>query len=189
MTPQQGIWATKRLLFHAYIGFCLLSVVGGWLTGPLFTYSFYGDWRFWRYFKRGGKLFLHGYKFLIPLIKWDNEGFMFSVPLTTAPFTAPDRAIVQLSSSWGHGTSCGGCTRCCDKIQCPILDAKTGLCQGYNSFFWRYFNCGRFPSIQREIDYYGCPKWVMRPQPIGVRVAVTGRPAVVESGDEVLGID
>jgi hypothetical protein len=33
------------------------------------------------------------------------------------------------------------------------------MCRGYDSFFWRYFNCGRYPTEQREIEYYLCNKW------------------------------
>jgi hypothetical protein len=32
----------------------------------------------------------------------------------------------------------------------------------YNSFYWRYFNCGRYPTSQQEIDLYECPKWIMK---------------------------
>ena len=34
---------------------------------------------------------------------------------------------------------------------------------GYDSFYWRYFNCGRYPANQEEIDWYECPKWIMKP--------------------------
>ncbi|MEE8434399.1 MAG: hypothetical protein V3S64_06380, partial [bacterium] len=47
----------------------------------------------------------------------------------------------------------------------PVLDYETGLCQGYDSFFWRYFNCGRYPSNQREIEFYLCNKWSLKPEP------------------------
>lgn len=187
MTLQEGVWAARRVSFIVYSALCLLTVFGGWLTAPLFTWVYLGDWRFWKHLRLGLRMWWHGYVFITRLIRWENSGFMFSVPLTAPPFTAPNRAIVQLNTAWEHGTSCGTCSRCCTKITCPVLDAKSGLCTGYNSFFWRYFNCGRFPSAQREIDYYGCPKWVMRPQPIGSRVAVSPRPAtVVQSTEEVL---
>jgi len=32
----------------------------------------------------------------------------------------------------------------------------------YDSFYWRYFNCGRYPAAQNQIDYYECPKWIMK---------------------------
>jgi len=189
MTVQQGVWAVRRLAFDVYMAFCLLTVVGGWVTAPLFSWCFFGDWRFWRHARTELGMWLHGYGFIGRLIRWENAGFMFSVPLVAQPFRAPNRAVVQLNPSWEHGSSCGSCSRCCDKISCPVLDKATGLCTGYDSFFWRYYNCGRFPSEQREINFYDCPKWVMRPQPIGDRVAVSGRPAGVDSGEDVLQMD
>ncbi|MCZ6557011.1 MAG: hypothetical protein O7A69_04440 [SAR324 cluster bacterium] len=159
-------WAAARLTFHAYIAFSLLSVAGGLLTAPIMTWYFFGDWRFWRHFSVGWKLFCHGWKMVALILRGDNNGFMLSVPLTIPPAKAPDKAIVHIAPSWEHGASCGSCTRCCKEIGCPVLDQESGLCRGYDSFFWRYFNCGRFPTIQPEIDYYGCPKWLMNPEPV-----------------------
>jgi hypothetical protein len=87
---------------------------------------------------------------------------MLDVPLTAPPFSCVDPERVELRETWEFGTACGPCTRCCTKISCPILDTDSGLCGGYNSFFWRYFNCGRFPTEQREIDYYLCGKWSIK---------------------------
>jgi hypothetical protein len=153
---QQIVWALQRLFFFFYVGFCLLSVVGGYLTAPLFTYYFFGDWRFWRYVNPAWKLFFQGWRFILPILKGTNGGFMFSVP----PASKPDPKLLTLHSDWEYGaTSCGWCTRCCTKVSCPILDKEKDLCLGYNSFFWRYFNCGRFPSQISEITYFDCPKW------------------------------
>ena len=41
-------WATARLLFIVYITASGLPLVGGFLTAPLMTWYFFGDWRFWR---------------------------------------------------------------------------------------------------------------------------------------------
>jgi hypothetical protein len=160
---QQLKWASARLLFISYIGFALASVVGGFLTAPVMTQLFFGDWRFWRHWRRGWRLFPHGWKLLWVLLRTEAQ-FMFSVPLTSPPQTAPDRDLVKLSPSWSHGTTCGSCRQCCHvmELRCPILDQASGFCSGYNSFYWRYFNCGRYPSRQVEIDYYGCNKWLMQ---------------------------
>jgi hypothetical protein len=54
------------------------------------------------------------------------------------------------------------------------LDEERDRCRGYDSFYWRYFNCGRFPSNAEETHYYSCGKWrVIEParQPDGVAPA------------------
>ena len=156
-------WAAARLLFYTYIGFSMLTVVGGYLTAPVMTWYFFGDWRFWRHINPAWKLFFHGWKMLGLILKGDNGGFMLSVPLAGPPVNVPLKEVVHLHPSWKHGASCGQCTNCCSMIGCPVLSKETGLCLGYKSFFWSYFNCGRFPSTQPEIDYYECPKWLMNP--------------------------
>jgi len=161
--PRPVIWAAARLAFHAYVGFALLSVVGGFLTAPLMTKLFFGDWRFWRYWREGSRLFLHGWR-LAGLMLRGEGSFMLSVPLASAPRSAPDLRRVALAPEWREGGSCGSCRRCCQiaSLRCPVLDTRTGLCRGYDAFYWRYFNCGRYPSAQAEIDYYDCPKWRVR---------------------------
>ena len=44
---------------------------------------------------------------------------------------------------------------------CPLLDSEQQRCLGYNSFYWRYFNCGRYPSFAEEVHYYDCRKWTL----------------------------
>lgn len=183
MTRNKAKWAALRLIFYAYLGFSILSVVGGFLTAPLMSHYFFGDWRFWRHWNHGWRLFPHAWRMLWLIVKGDNDGFMFSVRLTSPPHNAPLPSRVRLAPDWKAGSSCGECTRCCDVIQCPVLEKGTGLCRGYDSFFWRYFNCGRFPSYQSEIDYYACPKWVMAPGPFG---AETPAPFPLPPGEEPL---
>jgi len=151
-----------RLLFIAYIGFSVVTLVGGFLTAPLMSWYFFNDWRFWRHWRRGVAMLPHSIR-LLGLIVRDSRGFMFSVPLSSPPSEVPDPAVTILNPEWKSGNSCGDCSNCCRPggLVCPLLDESTGLCTGYNSFYWRYFNCGRFPSVRPEIDYYACNKWVV----------------------------
>jgi len=155
-------WASARLIFIAYISFSVVSVLGGFLSAPLMTWYFFGDWRFWRHWSAGLGLLPHAFR-LLNLMLRDNRGFMFSVPLTAPPRSTPDSATTTLHSSWPHGGSCGACSNCCRAggHACPLLDENLGLCRGHDSFYWRYFNCGRFPSVSAELDYYNCHKWVL----------------------------
>jgi hypothetical protein len=155
-------WAAARLVFIGYIGFSVLSLIGGFLTAPLMTWYFFGDWRFWRYWSAGLGLLPHALR-LIRLMLSDNRSFMFSVPLTSPPRSSPDTQATVLHRFWPHGSSCGDCSNCCRPggHACPLLDEERELCRGYDSFYWRYFNCGRFPSAASEIDYYDCRKWVL----------------------------
>jgi hypothetical protein len=152
-------WAAYRVVFYAWIGLSTLTVVSGYLIPCLSSYYFFGTWRFWKVWSPGWRLSIQAYRILYLTLR---GRFRISVPLMSPPVSDPDRSIVRISENWEHGESCGYCGVCCDLIKCPIMDKEKRLCLGYNSFFWRYFNCGRFPSNQSEIDRYHCPKWVMK---------------------------
>ena len=158
-------WAASRIVFLGYIAICMATGgLFGFLTGPIMTWCFYGDARVWRHWPSAKGLLPHAYRMLFNLMRGYNGGFMLDVPLTAPPSSVVDAGRVELSPTWEFGQGCGPCTRCCSKIHCPVLDQELGLCRGYNSFFWRYFNCGRFPSAQQEIDHYVCNKWEMKEQ-------------------------
>ncbi|MGB5258999.1 MAG: hypothetical protein WBO34_00580 [Gammaproteobacteria bacterium] len=157
-------WALARLAFIIYVIFSVVTLIGGFLTAPLMTWYFIGDWRFWRHWRPGLGLLPHGLH-LTAMMLGDGRAFMFSVPLTSPPRTVPDRSTVIFHSDWQHGDSCGDCSNCCKMggHVCPLLDSEQQRCRGYNSFYWRYFNCGRYPSFEEEIDYYDCRKWLLKP--------------------------
>lgn len=162
LSMQEVRWAAARLFFYAYFAFCMITVVGGWLTAPLASWYFYGTWRFWRYLGDSPKLYWHGWKTLYWMARGSYGGFMFDVSLTSPPHTFPVEGLAKLNPEWEHGYECATCTNCCTKLECPILDTENQMCKGFDSFFWRYFNCGRFPSKEKEIEHYSCPKWLMR---------------------------
>jgi hypothetical protein len=161
-------WALARLGFIAYLMVSVGTLVGGFLTAPLMTWYFFGDWRFWRHWSAGIGLLPHALR-LVRLMFTDNRAFMFSVKLTSPPHASPDPNVASLNPRWPHGKSCGTCSDCCRPggHVCPLLDETAGLCRGFDSFFWRYFNCGRFPSVEAEIEYYDCRKWLVEAAPAG----------------------
>lgn len=166
-TLQKLRWACARIIFITYISLSVITLVGGFITAPLMTWYFFGDWRFWRYLGPGLGLLPHALR-LLRLMFNEGRSFMFSVPLTSPPYCAPNPTVTLQRSDWEHGASCGNCTNCC-KPQghaCPLLGSEQGHCLGYNSFYWRYFNCGRFPSIHKELEYYDCRKWTLAAPPL-----------------------
>ncbi|MGE5839050.1 MAG: hypothetical protein ACM34H_03890, partial [Deltaproteobacteria bacterium] len=88
--------------------------------------------------------------------------FSPTVSLTAPPMSKPDLSLVAINPVWENGEACADCGKCCKKIRCPLQEKTHSQCMGYDSFYWRYFNCGRYPSNQGDIDRYECPKWVMR---------------------------
>jgi hypothetical protein len=151
-----------RLVFIVYIVFSVVTLIGGFLTAPLMTWYFFDDWRFWRHWRAGLGLLPHALH-LATMMLGRNRAFMFSVPLTSPPYSAPDPSIALLRADWQHGDSCGDCFNCCTvggKV-CPLLAQDQHVCRSYNSFYWRYFNCGRYPSLEQDIHYYDCRKWAL----------------------------
>ena len=155
-------WALARLTFIVYLAFSIVTLIGGFLTAPLMTWYFFGDWRFWRHWQAGRGLMPHAWRMLGLMFK-EERGFMLAVPLTSPPRSIPHPGTATLQPDWRPGESCGGCSNCCRAggYTCPLLDEPAGLCRGYDSFYWRYFNCGRFPSTREQVGYYDCRKWVV----------------------------
>jgi len=155
-------WALARLAFIIYIVFSVVTLIGGFLTAPLMTWYFFDDWRFWRHWRAGLGLLPHGLR-LTAMMLGHGRAFMFSVPLASTPRSAPDPLIAFFRTDWPHSDSCGDCSNCCKPggNVCPLLDNEQQACRGYNSFYWRYFNCGRYPSVEEEINYYDCRKWAL----------------------------
>ena len=176
-------WALARLAFIIYIVFSVATLIGGFLTAPLMTWYFFGDWRFWHHWRAGLGLLPHGLR-LTGMMLGHGRTFMFSVPLASPPRSVPDESVARSRSDWRHGTSCGDCSSCCRPggNACPLLDSQQQGCRGYNSFYWRYFNCGRYPSFEEEISYYGCRKWelVTSGQPVMVTLAVDSPGRVIQ---------
>ena len=64
------------------------------------------------------------------------------------------------AESWpGEEGNCDACdSPCCAQLKCPLFGSD-GRCMGWDSLFFNYFYCGRYPENQKQIDYYKCPKW------------------------------
>lgn len=152
-------WLAARSLFILCSGLGVMTVVGCYLLSPLFCYWFFRNARFWRYLHLTLPMVLFTYYLTYLHLRGRSVS---SFPWTSPPMSGPDPALVRIRSDWEHGESCGDCGKCCRKIKCPFQDKKNGHCLSYDSFYWRYFNCGRYPISQRDIDLYECPKWVMR---------------------------
>ena len=152
-------WAAARLLF---IGGSIVGIttgIGLFGLAPLFSYWFFGDLRFWKYAYMAPRFVVYAYTMAYHCLKGE---FRPSIPLAAPPMSKPDLSIIKVNPGWQNGESCADCGKCCRQINCPLQDPTNGQCKGYNTFYWRYFNCGRYPNSQMEIDHYQCPKWIMR---------------------------
>lgn len=152
-------WAGARVFFVLTSALGVVSVAGCYLLSPLFTYWFFGSFRFWRYLHLTPAMIVFSYH--LAYLSLQGRA-VCGIPWTAPPASRPDKALVRIRPDWPDGESCGSCGRCCKKIRCPLQDRRNGQCMSYNSFYWRYFNCGRYPTSTREILLYDCPKWIMK---------------------------
>lgn len=156
-------WLSVRLWL--FFLFFLLLLTGG--LSVILLYPFYA-WLFVNNLSISRNV-----KFIIPTIKTSyllvfdlitKKAYheTFPIQITSAPMMAPDANKSRIRHDWpiADGT-CNGCTKCCLARKCPLL-SKNHQCLAYGSLYWRYFNCGRYPENQKQIDWYGCPKWEIR---------------------------
>lgn len=160
MLGKRAYWTLARLTF-LFFAICFgLTGIGIYLFALLTSWYFFGDVRFWRYLKYFHGLWLDEMQLLYLSIFKKSYVFVTTLRLDAPPLLQPDPATIELQPTWaGPVEHCNGCHQCCLHINCHLLDRETGSCLSYGSFYWRYFNCGRFPINQAHLDYFGCPKW------------------------------
>ena len=164
---QKAKWATARIVFmSAAFASAATGNVLGYLLGPLYSWYFFNDLNFLKYRRYFFPMTVCAWRLLTEWTR--NPGYrgMFAIPLTSKPMAAPDLSRVRVRAAWPENDGgCNGCIQCCIRRSCPLLDTERNLCKSYGSFFWRYFNCGRYPENITQIRYYECPKWEMTDQP------------------------
>lgn len=161
---QRVKWATARVLFLivTLAGTASGGVVS-YLLGPLYSWYLFNDPRFLKYHRFTFPLVRAYWKLVFEWLANSDYRRMFAIPWTAPPMIGPDRSLVRISAEWVQSDSaCNGCVECCVRRACPMLDRERHLCRSYGSFFWRYFNCGRYPENGEQIRFYECRKWQVR---------------------------
>ncbi|MHB8769931.1 MAG: hypothetical protein ACYC7J_02955 [Syntrophales bacterium] len=160
---QKAKWATARIVFMVAAGSSIATGnVLGYLLGPLYSWYFFNDLNFFKYHRFFFSMTVCGWRMLNELLRNPGYRHMFAIPLTAPPKQGPDLSLVRVRTDWRESDGgCNGCVQCCIRRSCPLLDSERNLCRSYGSFFWRYFNCGRYPENVAQIRHYDCPKWEM----------------------------
>lgn len=166
-------WASVRVgIIMMCISILFSFGLSGFILLPINNYFVQGRKDIFPWFKKDvvktyWRYVFWGFSLVPNILKFENDGFFLNVKLTDPPMIAPDMTFISYNDRWEGGkNTCAGCdARCCkgiggDKV-CPLLDENNG-CKIYGSPLWRYFNCGRFPKAQSEINYYKCPKFVIK---------------------------
>ena len=156
-------WVLVRCFIYG-MGISMLLTFGliGYIIGPILSYTYFNDWRFWRHHRKFIPMTIHAYYIMFKWLADREYRNMFVLQLIEPPLSGPDSSIVGLTNTWlTSKDNCNTCAQCCTKIYCPLINPQTNLCSAYNSTFWRYFNCGRYPMSDKQIEYYSCPKWEM----------------------------
>ena len=109
-------------------------------------------------------IWAHTYKVMWRSISDKGYRDLYPSKLTDPPEYS-NSPIMRIRASWqGSEDNCDGCElSCCAHINCPMLDAQ-GRCLSYDSIYFGYLFCGRYPSNQGQVDLYNCPKWEVHPE-------------------------
>lgn len=154
-------WGGFRILFIVVMTAAAASgSLLVYLFGPVYSWYFFGDFNFIKHRQYVFPMILCGLNFLKDLYQDLEFRSAFIMPLTAPPLDSPDLTVVRISTTWSSGVlNCSNCNNCCTGRYCPLLNCETNQCRSYGSFYWRYFNCGRFPESRKQIRLYDCPKW------------------------------
>jgi hypothetical protein len=162
----------KHVIIRLYLYFLLFLffITGGlmmFVLAPLYKSAFapcasYKDFTLSKVLR----IWAHVYKVIWRSLSDKTYRDMYPSKITDAPKFYNDRRFVRIKESWnGADENCDLCPdSCCKQLKCPMLD-KSGLrCLSYDSIYFGYLFCGRYPENQSQINLYQCPKWEIRPE-------------------------
>lgn len=130
---------------------------------PVYTWYFHRGLKFLNYARFCYPSYLMLVSHLWQLIQYRDYRRHFKIGWGDPPKGSPDLSILRFRDAWkGDIHTCSGCISCCEQLDCVFLDRAKKHCRYYNSFYWNYFNCGRYPASQFQIDHYKCPKWKIK---------------------------
>jgi hypothetical protein len=154
-------WLSARLVFVAFaLAWFFSGGLLAYIFGPIYSWYVFGDIRFWRYRPLVFPIWRSAWRQLGEWLRTPKYRHMLAIPVISPPRVAPDPELVRVRSVWlSREDSCSGCVKCCSHRRCALLDTEKMQCRSYGSFFWRYFNCGRYPETEIQIQYYSCGKW------------------------------
>ncbi|RMG09616.1 MAG: hypothetical protein D6731_19145 [Planctomycetota bacterium] len=75
----------------------------------------------------------------------------------------PERVKERIAQRRG---ACTRCAKCCRQYDCIFLgqdpETKEHYCKVYQTNYWYYGTCGRYPLDQADIDAHACPGFSFR---------------------------
>jgi len=154
-------WTSARFVFLTMtIGVVFTGGLLGYFFYPLYSWYFFSDINFLKYRQYLPRLVSAFWRQIGELLSNPDYREMFFIPWTLPPLNNPDISLVRTRSTWPRDDKgCGDCINCCTRRSCPLHDIEQNICKSYGSFFWRYFNCGRYPQNEKQISFYECKKW------------------------------
>ena len=158
-------WLSIRLFNYTILILNILTFgLFIFVIAPYTSYFFFGDWRFWKYLNYFFKFQVCSINYLRKIFSKDGSFIVMHLPLTDRPLKHPDSDKFSISKDWPYGhESCGTCKNCCFLADCCFLDKKNNRCLCYDTIFWHYFNCGRYPASKEHLVFYDCKKY----KPVG----------------------
>ena len=155
-------WSLFRVISYSIVFINILTFgVFLYIIAPYTSYFFLNDLKFWKHLSYFHKIYFNSISYLKSIVLKDSALIISHLPLSSPPMDSPNLKLFRVSKDWDYpDDSCGTCSDCCHFLgDCCFLDTSRNKCLCYGSLFWRYFNCGRFPTTKKQLDYYRCPKY------------------------------
>jgi len=161
MIIKKILWSTFRIFSYGIVVINVLTFgLFLYIIAPYTSYFFFNDLRFWKYLPYFYKFYLNTLSYFQSFLS-KNGSFIFSnLRLSSPPMKTPDSKLVRVVEDWPYESdSCGTCHNCCIVSKCIFNNNANNKCTTYNTLFWRFFNCGRFPINKEQLIFYKCKKY------------------------------
>ncbi len=171
-----------RLLSYSIVAINLLTFgIFLYVIAPYTSYFFFNDIRFWKYLKYFHRYYRYSLSYLWITLWRKQELLPALLPLTAPAMDHPDPTLFHLAPDWPYpADSCGTCNNCCTfVVTCCFLNTTNNSCVCYGSLFWRYFNCGRFPSSRQLLKTCDCRKFISIDDNQTVNPLTAKQPAII----------
>ena len=153
----------KHVLIRLYLFFLMtvFFITGGlsmFVLAPLYKAAIAPNAAYSEFYPL--RIWAHMYKIIWRSLTQKSYRELYPFRMTDPPQQYNDLTAMKVRGDWQGGQdNCDNCAdRCCAQIKCPLLD-NNGRCLSFDSLYYGYLFCGRYPSNQGQIDLYNCPKW------------------------------
>lgn len=148
-----------------------VGIVGKLFFLPLWPFFLAKEAKDWSIARNYGKTMLYCLKAIYDHVRYGSFLRLIKYNMKLGPEEVQKRIDMRRGA-------CTRCAKCCRAFNCIFLgyEEEKGeyYCKVFQTSYWYYGTCGRYPIDQRDIDDHGCPGFSFPPVSEAGKAAARG---------------